>query len=167
MNGLLAKVKVLDTKTHLCFESPIYLEEIVTNRLSIGRRPETTVSFSPVTVPDIQDWRAEWGDRSAKLRGLKGTSYMIDDVRVKKIIFSGPCTIILWEDGTKTIARVSDGDEFDPEKGVAVCFMKRILGHTDTNKLLRKALEQYWDERKAVDQIKEYLKEDKDERRKS
>lgn len=148
MNGLLAKVKVLDTKTHLCFESPIYLEEITTNSLSIGRRPETTMSFSPVTVPDISDWRADWNDRYAKLRGLRGKTYMVDDITVKKIIFSGPCTIILWDDGTKTIAKVSDGDEFDPEKGVAICFMKKVLGHTETNKLLRKAREQYWDEQK-------------------
>lgn len=58
-----------------------------------------------------------------------------------KIIFSGPCTIILWKDGTKTMARVSEGDAFDPEKGVAVCFMKKIMGHTETNKILRKAAE--------------------------
>ena len=61
----------------------------------------------------------------------------------KKIIFSGPCTIILWEDGTKTMARTSEGEEFDPEKGVAICFMKKIIGHTETNKLLRRAHDQY------------------------
>ena len=145
-SGLLAKVKVLDSKTGLCFESPIYPEEIITN--STGIRSETTMSFSPVSVPDIGRWQDEWDDRYAKLRGLRGVSYMIDDLRVNKIIFSGPCTIILWDDGTKTIARVSEDDEFDPEKGIAVCFMKRMLGHTETNKLLRKAREQYWDEQK-------------------
>lgn len=64
-------------------------------------------------------------------------------LREKKIIFSGPCTIILWEDGTKTMARVSEGETFDPEKGVAICFMKKILGHTEANKILRKAHKQY------------------------
>lgn len=74
-----------------------------------------------------------------------------------KIIFSGPCTIVIWKDGTKTMARVSEGDTFDPEKGVAICFMKRALGHTETNKILRKELEQYWDGQKAC--AKEYIKE--------
>lgn len=61
----------------------------------------------------------------------------------RKIIFSGPCTIVIWADGTKTMARVSEGEEFDPEKGVAICFMKRMLDHTVTNKILREAHDQY------------------------
>lgn len=62
----------------------------------------------------------------------------------KKIIFNGPCTIILWTDGSKTIAKTSSDEEvFDPEKGVAICFMKKMLGHTEANKILRKASEQY------------------------
>lgn len=52
----------------------------------------------------------------------------------KKIIFSGPCTIILWMDGTKTMARTNKEETFDPEKGVAVCFMKRALEVYESNK---------------------------------
>lgn len=63
----------------------------------------------------------------------------------KKIIFNGPCTIILWTDGSKTIAKTSDGEVFDPEKGVAICFMKKMIGHTEANKILRKASKQYED----------------------
>lgn len=64
----------------------------------------------------------------------------------KKIIFNGPCTIILWKDGTKTIAKASDGEMFDPEKGVAICFMKRAIGETEGKKVLRKANKDYYDE---------------------
>lgn len=64
----------------------------------------------------------------------------------KKIIFNGPCTIILWTDGSKTIAKTSGGDVFDPEKGVAICFMKKMIGHTETNKILRKASKDFYDE---------------------
>lgn len=67
-------------------------------------------------------------------------------VSYKKIIFSGPCTIILWKDGTKTIAKTSGGEAFDPEKGVSICFMKKMLGHTETNKILRKANKDFYDE---------------------
>ena len=63
----------------------------------------------------------------------------------KKIIFSGPCTIILWMDGTKTMARTNKEETFDPEKGVAVCFMKRALGEIEGKKVLRKASKQYED----------------------
>lgn len=144
--GLLAKVKVLDKASGLCFESRIRPETITTN--TFGSCSETTMAFGSITVPDPKYWNAEWDDRREKLRGLRGVSYMVNDLRVKKIIFSGPCTIVLWKDGTKTIARVSDGDEFDPEKGVAVCFMKRMLGHTETNKILRTASKQHKEAKK-------------------
>lgn len=72
-------------------------------------------------------------------------TFGVSKYEYKKIIFSGPCTIILWKDGTKTIAKTSGGDIFDPEKGVAICFMKKMLGHTETNKVLRKAHKQYED----------------------
>lgn len=63
----------------------------------------------------------------------------------KKIIFNGPCTIILWKDGTKTIAKTSDGEMFDPEKGVAICFMKKALGETEGKKVLRKANKDFYE----------------------
>lgn len=45
----------------------------------------------------------------------------------KKIIVNkGKETIcVLWNDGTKTIMRPQFDDEFDMEKGIAMCFMKR------------------------------------------
>lgn len=49
---------------------------------------------------------------------------------IKNVIFSGPCTIVLWEDGTKTIVRC-DKDVLDPEKGLAMAIAKKALG---TNK---------------------------------
>lgn len=78
----------------------------------------------------------------------------------KKIIFSRPCTIILWMDGTKTMARTNKEETFDPEKGVAVCFMKRALGETEGKKVLRKANKDFYDEiaRIANKQLDEELK---------
>ena len=84
-------------------------------------------------------------------RAGKNYSYAIKYLlNPKKIIFSGPCTIVLWRDGTKTMARVTEGEEFDPEKGVAICFMKKMLGHTETNKILREAHNQYKEENNGV-----------------
>ncbi len=55
----------------------------------------------------------------------------------KKIIFSGNCTIVIWKDGTKTIARCSTWDDFSPEAGIAICFMKHVLGEAKAKKILR------------------------------
>jgi hypothetical protein len=140
LDWLSAKVKVLDTASGRCFESAICPEKIETD--TYCGFTNTTMHFSPVTLPEVEDWNAKWEDGTEKHARRVMCVGWFDNIP-KKIIFSGPCTIILWNDGSKTIARVSDGEDFDPEKGVAVCFMKKIMGHTETNKLLRKAHDQY------------------------
>lgn len=58
--------------------------------------------------------------------------------KVKKVIFNYPATIILWNDGTKTVVRCGDDEKFDPEKGIAMCLLKKILGNTgDYNNYIR------------------------------
>lgn len=47
---------------------------------------------------------------------------------IKRVIFSDPCTIVLWNDGTKTIVRCTD-EKFDKEKGLAMCIAKKSLGN--------------------------------------
>lgn len=49
---------------------------------------------------------------------------------VKKVIFNNPCTIVVWADGTKTIVRSQYGDNFDPEKGLAMAISKKALGNS-------------------------------------
>jgi len=48
---------------------------------------------------------------------------------IKKIIFNPPATIICWLDGTKTVVKCQPGDVFDKEKGIALAFMKKMLGN--------------------------------------
>lgn len=49
-------------------------------------------------------------------------------LKVKKIIFNPPATVVIWGDDTKTVVKCSEDDEFDPETGVAMCYMKKIYG---------------------------------------
>ena len=51
----------------------------------------------------------------------------MNSIVVKKIIFHDPATIIYWGDGTKTVVKCMKGDEFNPELGVAMCMLKRML----------------------------------------
>ena len=46
----------------------------------------------------------------------------------KKVIFNDPATIVLWDDGTKTVVKCSEGDTYDPEKGFMLCYLKRLMG---------------------------------------
>ena len=36
---------------------------------------------------------------------------------------------ILWKDGTKTVMKPQPEDEFDLEKGIAMCFMKKVYNN--------------------------------------
>ena len=53
----------------------------------------------------------------------------VNDLRIKKVIFNEPATIVFWKDGTKTVVKCGPNDIFDPEKGIAMCFVKRIYGN--------------------------------------
>ena len=53
------------------------------------------------------------------------------DSPISRVIFNNPATIILWADGTKTIAKTHGDDAFDPEKGFAVACAKKLLGSGD------------------------------------
>lgn len=48
---------------------------------------------------------------------------------IKDVIFNNPATIILWEDGTKTVVKVQDGDEWSAEHGFAMAIAKKALGN--------------------------------------
>lgn len=48
---------------------------------------------------------------------------------VKKVIFNDPATIVYWKDGTKTVVKCQDGDDFDLEKGFAMAFLKKCWGN--------------------------------------
>lgn len=48
---------------------------------------------------------------------------------IKNVIFNDPATIVFWDDGTKTVVKCQDGDEFDPEKGLAMAIAKKAYGN--------------------------------------
>lgn len=47
----------------------------------------------------------------------------------KKVIFNYPATIVLWNDGTKTVVKCGDDEVWDPEKGLAMCIAKKAFGN--------------------------------------
>lgn len=64
----------------------------------------------------------------------------IKNVDVKKIIFSGPKTIVLWSDGTKTIVSMSkDETNFDPEAAFCAAYTKKMFG---TNSKIKRIIKE-------------------------
>ena len=59
-------------------------------------------------------------DRNKRLRGL-----------IKQVIFSGPVTIVKWNDGTITRVRCAEGEEYDQEKGLLAAMAKKLYENTN------------------------------------
>jgi hypothetical protein len=51
-------------------------------------------------------------------------------MRKKKVIYAPPATVVLWEDGTKTVVKCDERDDYDAKYGLALCYMKKALGNT-------------------------------------
>jgi len=51
-----------------------------------------------------------------------------DNLAIKKVIFNPPATIVLWRDGTKTVVKCKEGDQFDKWAGFSLCISKKIFG---------------------------------------
>jgi len=49
--------------------------------------------------------------------------------KIKDVIFNDPATIVFWEDGGKTVVQCQNGEEFDPEKGLAMAISKKVYGN--------------------------------------
>lgn len=47
---------------------------------------------------------------------------------IKKVIFNCRATIVFFADGTKTVVKCKEDEEFSPWAGVALCITKRLYG---------------------------------------
>ena len=47
---------------------------------------------------------------------------------IKQIFSNNPTTVILWEDGTKTISKCSDNDVYNVKRGIEICMIKKAFG---------------------------------------
>ena len=85
----------------------------------------------------------------------------------KKVIYNGPATIVIFEDGSKTVVKLQEGETMDREKAVYAAICKRMFGSNknrsnwlDILKPLMKNTDEAWRiklEKKALNaSIKEY-----------
>lgn len=75
-------------------------------------------------------------------------------IDVKKIIFNGPKTIVLWSDGTKTIVSMSkDEPRFDPEAAFCAAYTKKMFGTNSKIKrvIAEKSNYEEWKEKEEPD----------------
>lgn len=93
------------------------------------------------------------GDTVKKIKKFEEEIKMAEKTRfdmykptVKKVIFSDPATIVFWTDNTKTIVKCGENDIYDPEKGVAMACMKKLLGTNKTGSNYLDKVQEYFDD---------------------
>ena len=83
-------------------------------------------------VDATYDCYIKWFDKSssANKETTERSNYMPTDIRrlIKNVKFNPPATIVFWTDNTKTVVKCN-GEEYDPEKGLAMCIFKKMLGN--------------------------------------
>lgn len=125
-------------------------------------RYESNTLINPILAMDI--------DKEMKMLAKTGLNKIFGaknaerktDMRIKKAHFNNPVTVVLWEDGTKTIVRAGENEVYDPEKGLAMAIAKKALGnHGNYYNVFKKWLpeevnDEYDDQ---IEQMKEYIDE--------
>lgn len=105
----------------------------------IGRyAPVATIDYTGTGFYSRNDSRNDI--IKARMNYLYGISAH-DALAIEKVIFNDPATIVIWKNGDKTVVKCQPGDTYDPEKGLALCIMKRTLGNKGNyNNVFRKWL---------------------------
>ena len=87
----------------------------------------------------------------------KPTNYLPE---IKNVKFDGPATIVFWTDGTKTVVKCQDGDDYSEEVGLAMCIVKKAFGNKSAyNDIFKKWCPNYDTETDADDCLSEAYKQ--------
>lgn len=75
------------------------------------------------------------------LMNCKCNRNTVNPLEIKNVYFNDPVTVVMWNDGTKTIVRCSENDFYDPEKGLAMAIVKKAYGNDNKfHKIFKKWL---------------------------
>ena len=75
---------------------------------------------------------------------------------IKNVIFNPPATIVFWTDGSKTVVKTQNGEEFDPEKGLSMAIAKKHFGNKGNYfEVIKKWTEKYTAKKTIMESVKE------------
>ena len=85
----------------------------------------------PISADEIKYGKLSWSDIVDKLMHIERlkSAFNWKHLPIKKVIFNKPATIVIWDDGEKTVVKCGEKDEYDEEKGLAMAIVKRLCGN--------------------------------------
>lgn len=48
---------------------------------------------------------------------------------ITQVVYHDPATIVYFDDGDKVVVKTSRHDDYNPEAGLALCILKKMLGN--------------------------------------
>ena len=48
---------------------------------------------------------------------------------ITQVVYHAPSTIVYFDDGDKVVVKTSPHDDYNPEAGLALCILKKLLGN--------------------------------------
>lgn len=86
----------------------------------------------PVCVTEIHaafDEAPEFRGHFYDLEYAHGGVIPVEKSPIKNVIFNDPATVVIWNDGSKTVVKCQPGDTYSKETGLALCIAKKYLGN--------------------------------------
>ena len=111
---------------------PVTIDYIETTADTFPKFEGHVTGTAKVSYRSLYDIRNDAEVPRNTYRNILNSTYGIGSLRIpeiKNVIFNDPATIVFWEDETKTVVKCQDGDEFDPEKGLAMAIAKKAYGN--------------------------------------
>lgn len=61
-----------------------------------------------------------------KLSDCSSIIYEANRANIVEVIYNNPATIVLWEDGTKTVSKCTPEDTYNATTGLVMCILKKL-----------------------------------------
>ena len=102
-------------------------EKTITDVLETLNEEQKTAVYA--LIGELDNDETEGGKNMKRKETTNKSNHKSPDIRrfIKKVKFNPPATIVFWTDNTKTVVKCN-GEDYDPEKGLAMCICKKVLG---------------------------------------
>ena len=102
-------------------------EKTITDVLETLNEEQKTAVYA--LIGELNNDETEGGENMKHKETTNKSNHKSPDFRgfIKKVKFNPPATIVFWTDDTKTVVKCK-GEDYDPEKGLAMCISKKFLG---------------------------------------
>ena len=102
---------------------------------NIGKVEEKNIDFYKDILKKLHDDI----NKQSRIDNSFGSYYEDDSGNVtyiKEVIYNDPAVVVIWNGGTKTVSKCDYGDNFNPEFGLILCVLKKVIGNEQVAKLL-------------------------------